>query len=393
MYDALSAKDGIFSSISTTVQNENPNDGASTTKTNTTSNGNLSLRKDDLMSDMPTSTLRKRDEELQEERLMVSEAPSQLLYYLKRCNIEGALQLASNSLGATPQERKIVKENGRLYLGQAVNTYMLPCDEGEEDRLDFLHTVFMAALSPPELIHVPHSPNGRFLDLGCGTGLWTIEVAKAYPKAFVVGADICAIQPGLHPSNCLFVTPFDFELPWLIGEHEWDVINLRMGCGSVVNWPMLYQRIFGHLRVGGWFQQLEINFEPCYSSQSLEETPLKLWYELLKTATEESKRKIEHSATETQKWLREAGFSDISHEQVMLPLNQWSPNICRRVSRRYKAAFSDSIEPLCLAPFSRVFGWSQVEIQPLVMAAKREVLDQDRDVYHTLNLYRARKAA
>ncbi|KAG2418584.1 hypothetical protein HFD88_001685 [Aspergillus terreus] len=393
MCDVLSTEDDISFSISTTVQDENLNDGASTAKTDTTSNGKFSLKKDDPMSVMPTSTLRKLDENLWEERLMVSEAPSPSLYYLRRCNVEGALQLASNSLEATPWVRKIVEENGRLYLGHAVSTYMLPCDEEEQDRLDFLHTVFMAALSPPGLIHVPHPPNGRFLDLGCGTGLWAIEVAKAYPKAFVVGADISAIQPGLHPSNCLFVTPFDFELPWLLGEHEWDVINLRMGCGSVVNWPMLYQRIFSHLRIGGWFQQLEINFEPCYSSQSPEETPLKLWYELLKMATEQSKRNIEHSATQTQKLLREAGFSEISHEQVMLPLNQWSPNICRRVSRRYKTAFFDGIEPLCLAPFSRVFGWSHVKIQPLITAAKREVLDQDRHVYHTLNLYRARKAA
>lgn len=173
MCDVLSTEDDISFSISTTVQDENLNDGASTAKTDTTSNGKFSLKKDDPMSVMPTSTLRRLDENLWEERLMVSEAPSQSLY-IRRCNVEGALQLASNSLEATLRERKIVEENGRLYLGHAVSTYMLPCDEEEQDRLDFLHTVFMAVLSPPGLIHVPHPPNGRFLDLGCGTGLWAI---------------------------------------------------------------------------------------------------------------------------------------------------------------------------------------------------------------------------
>lgn len=82
MYDALSAKYGVFPSISTTVQNENLNDCASTAKTDTTSNGNLGLRKDDPMSAMLTSTLRKPDEKLSEQSLMVSEAPSQLHFII-----------------------------------------------------------------------------------------------------------------------------------------------------------------------------------------------------------------------------------------------------------------------------------------------------------------------
>lgn len=30
---------------------------------------------------------------------------------------------------------------------------------------------------------IPYTSNGRLLDLGCGMGIWAIELAKAYPDA------------------------------------------------------------------------------------------------------------------------------------------------------------------------------------------------------------------
>ncbi|PKX91393.1 uncharacterized protein P174DRAFT_373726, partial [Aspergillus novofumigatus IBT 16806] len=132
--------------------------------------------------------------------------------------------------------------------------YMLLCDEIEQDHLDFMHALFKIALCSARVIHVPHTFNGRFLDLGFGTGVWAIEMEKAYPNAYVLGVDMSAIQPHFRPLNCVFEVPFDHELPWLIGEGRWDVIHMQIECGSI--------RIFGHLRCDIWFEQLEVNFEP-----------------------------------------------------------------------------------------------------------------------------------
>ena len=35
----------------------------------------------------------------------------------------------------------------------------------------------------------------RILDLGCGTGLWCIEIADEQPNSMVIGTDLSAIQP------------------------------------------------------------------------------------------------------------------------------------------------------------------------------------------------------
>jgi hypothetical protein len=214
-------------------------------------------------------------------------------------NKKGARFLAKDALSGVSLTRTMIQENGRIYQGHKLESYMLPCDEIEQDHLDFFHAVFMVALRTTRLLHVPHTSNGRFLDLGCGTGIWAIELAKAYPDAYVLGLDISAIQPGSILINCVFRAPFDYELPWLIGEGQWDIIHMRMGCGSVVDWPNLYKRIFDHLRCGAWFEQLEIDFEPQCNSQSLKGTWLHFWYQSLKTATNQSRREIAHSPEQT----------------------------------------------------------------------------------------------
>lgn len=80
-------------------------------------------------------------------------------------NKKGAKFLAKDALSSVPLTRTMIQENGRIYQGQKIESYMLPCDKMEQDRLDFFHAVFMVALHSAQLLHVPHTSNGR-LDLG-----------------------------------------------------------------------------------------------------------------------------------------------------------------------------------------------------------------------------------
>lgn len=307
-------------------------------------------------------------------------------------NREGAEYLAKDIRGCARRTGNTIPENGRIYQGERIENYMLPCDEKEQDRLDFIHTMVMNALKSDRLTHVPHTPNGRFLDLGCGTGIWAIEMARVYPNAYVLGLDISAIQPKFTPPNCVFKAPFDYELPWLMGEGQWDVIHMQMGCGSVTNWPNLYKKIFDHLRCGAWFEQLEINFEPRCNDRLPDQSSLKFWYQSLKTATKATQRKVVHSPERTLCWLREAEFSKISHREIVLPLNPGKqPVYDQTAAQWFRTAFVESIEPLSLAPLSRLLGWAYEEIQSVVAAAVTEALDPNIDVYYTLHLYKARK--
>jgi SAM-dependent methyltransferase len=119
-------------------------------------------------------------------------------------------QLASASAGASPAQLTRARslpvpaqnsnyhENGRLYHGFRRGIYMYPCDEvsappsdrrarwptqAEKDRMDIYHKLFTVArrdqLHQAPVPSVPqHGEPPRILDVGCGTGIWAIDMAE-----------------------------------------------------------------------------------------------------------------------------------------------------------------------------------------------------------------------
>ncbi|KAJ5096733.1 Secondary metabolism regulator laeA [Penicillium angulare] len=291
-----------------------------------------------------------------------------------------------------PEKYPPISENGRLYHGYHRGMYLLPCDEEEQDRLDIFHKLMTVARASDGLIYAPHPANSRILDLGCGTGIWCIEVANKYPDSYVVGTDLAPMQPANKPKNVDFHAPFDFEGPWAMGEDSWDLIHLQMGSGSVQSWASLYKRIFEHLRPGAWFEQVEIDFEPRCDDRSLSGLALRHWYSALKHATESRNRPVSHSSREAVRNLQEAGFTEIDHQMVGLPLNPWHTDEHeRKVARWYNLAISESIEPLSLAAFSRAYGWPIEKIQRMATDVKSEAFNKDIHCYNILHIYQARK--
>lgn len=87
-------------------------------------------------------------------------------------------------------------ENGRRYHAYREGQYILPNDEQEQDRLDMLHHIYKLIIGGA-LYRAPFAGDhgGRVLDIGCGTGLYCIEIADEFPNSLVFGTDLSAIQP------------------------------------------------------------------------------------------------------------------------------------------------------------------------------------------------------
>ncbi|KAH8691943.1 S-adenosyl-L-methionine-dependent methyltransferase [Talaromyces proteolyticus] len=291
-----------------------------------------------------------------------------------------------------PEQHPNHIENGRKYHGYHKGKYVWPCDEEEQDRLDLFHKVITEARKGDGLLYAPHPSNARVIDIGCGTGIWAIDIARKYPHAFVVGVDLADIQPLNHPKNCDFYAPRDFEHPWTLGENNWDVIHMQMLCGSVISWPSLYRRVFAHLRPGGWLEHVEIDFRPRSDECSLEHTYMHQWYQHLQLACEQSWRPIAYSASETKKILEKQGFVNIDHQIVGLPMNTWPDDKHEKeVGRWYNLAISESAETLSLAPFCRLLGFSRERVQHLAAEVRAEINTRKLRAFNILHIYQAQK--
>ena len=107
---------------------------------------------------------------------------------------------------------------------------MLPADVAEHARLDIQHEMFkhrFNGLVVPEAAKLvqgalSYAEQPAVLDVGTGSGAWSIEMATLYPNARVVGIDLAPVNPGRYvprlgiwhhvysssirpiPSNCQF---------------------------------------------------------------------------------------------------------------------------------------------------------------------------------------------
>ncbi|KAH8915726.1 S-adenosyl-L-methionine-dependent methyltransferase [Atractiella rhizophila] len=79
--------------------------------------------------------------------------------------------------------------------------YILPNDEEEQERLEIQHKFIKMLLGDKNYPDGTMKNPKVIVDVGCGTGLWAIEVAREFPSAQVHGLDISDIQPTNAPEN------------------------------------------------------------------------------------------------------------------------------------------------------------------------------------------------
>lgn len=203
-----------------------------------------------------------------------------------------------------------------------VSRYVLPNDEGENDRLDLQHHLFTLTFGGRLYLAPLHEKNlHRVLDVGTGTGLWAIDFADEHPQSQVLGNDLSPIQPVFLPPNLSFEVD-DLEEPWTFST-KFDYIHARMMTGSIVDWPRLIKQSYENLTPGGWLELQDITFPAkCDDGTWPEDSSLKKWTEMMQEASLKFGRDAS-SAEQYKEQMIAAGFEDVVEIKYKWPMNRW----------------------------------------------------------------------
>jgi SAM-dependent methyltransferase len=145
----------------------------------------------------------------------------------------------TESLKSSIREYKWI--HGRRFHAYGDGTYWGANDDRQQEAEDLIHELFRIVLGG-KLYQSPIGENVQnVLDVGCGTGIWAIDMADLHPSAEVVGVDLSPIQPNFVPYNCRFEVD-DINQEWTFPENKFDFIHVRYMTGTVPNWKELLQK-------------------------------------------------------------------------------------------------------------------------------------------------------
>ena len=141
--------------------------------------------------------------------------------------------------------------------------YVLPSDDKEINRLDFQH--YMLRYSLRGNFAAPIQTPMSILDVGSGTGRWASEMARLFPNANVIGADIAAPNPDAvqpdeagRPDNFAFIQGNVLEgLPFPDGAFDFTHMRLLLFAIPETRWPDVVRELVRITRPGGWIEMVE----------------------------------------------------------------------------------------------------------------------------------------
>jgi len=147
--------------------------------------------------------------------------------------------------------------------------YKLPGDRAEMERLSIQHkmwTLLVGGLYPPSVKTIVEDrvlgkSEPTILDAGCGSASWPIEMAKLYPNAHVVGADLARNFQEDPLSNFEFIQmDLSGGLPASRDPAGYDLIHARSFHSHLKDPAAFIRHVDAALKPGGLFILGDLGF-------------------------------------------------------------------------------------------------------------------------------------
>lgn len=262
----------------------------------------------------------------------------------------------------------------------------MPNDEPEITRLNEQHWILTQVKGGR--LHqapLPRKDELKILDVGCGSGIWCIQMAEDYPKALVFGMDVSPIQPQKKPANVEWIT-HDMENDWPYPDDYFDFIHLSLVHGCVGNWDEMMAKMSRHLAPGGWIEHQEFslcrqylmdkNDKPLPMSDNIEELPpFFQWNRYMEQAALKRGRQLQ-LGPHLRTFQKTAGLLDV--KEVVFP-HKWGTWLSdpaeRSLGARTMLSAMSGMEGFTTILFTKVLSWSLEDTQAFIVKVKRDMRD------------------
>ncbi|KAG0264281.1 hypothetical protein BGZ95_003624 [Linnemannia exigua] len=151
--------------------------------------------------------------------------------------------------------------DGRRYHNNADANYLLPNDIDEVDRLQLQHFILRYAIQGNYKSPLDKSKVRTILDVGCGPGTWTMEIANEFPDATVTGIDLSSVFPSaIIPGNCHFLQHNILE-PFPFPDNHFDFVYQRLLISGLTpeGWVKVVKELERITKPGGWIELVEVD--------------------------------------------------------------------------------------------------------------------------------------
>jgi len=277
--------------------------------------------------------------------------------------------LSSETTSVNSSVFSFVYANGRRYHSDRFRSasYFMPNDEGEQDRLDLFHHMFLSLLGG-KLHAAPLTNPQRVLDVGTGTGIWAIDFADLYPEAKVIGTDLSPIQPTWVPPNLNFEID-DMEDEWTYQDNYFDFIHMRTLSGSFSDWDAILAQAYRKLTPGGYLEFQDYGCELFLSDGTrlngvTPEHPLGTYMHHITSAAASSGRPLTIARGMAERMER-AGFVDVQQQTAIWPVGPWAKKKeLKELGKWGKIGMMETAHPFAVQLLTRQ-GWTVQQVKDM----------------------------
>ncbi|KAL7931075.1 S-adenosyl-L-methionine-dependent methyltransferase [Trichoderma chlorosporum] len=304
---------------------------------------------------------------------------------------------SSASTSAMSSVRDYMFENGRRYHRFREGSYNFPNDDVEQEREDMKHAM-VKLLCSQKLHFAPIGENPQeILDIGTGTGIWTIEMGDRYPSANILGIDLSPIQPDWLPPNVRFMVD-DVESPWLHPRNHFDYIHSRHTVMAVRDWMKLFRRAIEHLKIGGWIELQEIHHTPksALAGGNGELPPdhpvARFWKHVTDGLAALGIDLDAVSDGRLSDMMQRAGFTNVTERVLHVPIGTWPKNkVLKTVGLYWRTILLDGLQAIALGPLTRGLGWNRQQVELLLIEVRRAYFDNAPLMYMPFHVIYAQR--